>query len=674
MRSHSPARAAPIVAWTIFVLSLGVMGAMLAIREIDIPAAIAIAIWVAATALVGAIVASRRPRNACGWLLQGIALVIGLGIFAVDYAQRSVAEADRFPATEAVAWLAAWLTVPGFALFIFLLLLFPTGALPSPRWRPVARVAGVVVALTALSIALRPGPLEAVAQIRNPLGVSGAGSFLATTTSLSVAVLNLTGLLAVASLVLRYRRAATTEREQIKWVAYASGLLVATLFFAAVSPQATNEASFYLAMAGLVSIPAAVGIAILRHRLFDIDILINRTIVYLALTVAVVGIYAGAVVALSGVLRARVGLGTSLVATGVVAVLFHPIRSGLQGIVNRVMYGERDDPYVVLSRLARRVEDTVASEAVLPVIAETVAHSLRLPYAAIELEHGEGLETAAEWGEPRGELVRLPLTHHGEIVGRLAVSSRSAREELSSSDERLLSDLARQIGPAAHAVRLSRDLGRSHASQVTAREEERRRLRRDLHDGLGPELAGVTLGMGAVKNLLRNDPAEAERLLDTLRTRAQDIIESIRIVVRGLAPPEVDQLGLVAALRERASQLSLVDEAGGAAGMRIEVRAPEELPPLPAAVEVAAYRIAMEALANVVRHSGASSCRVHISNNEWLTIEVIDDGKGLPETYKAGVGLSSMRERAAEIGGSCLIERLDGGGTRVLARLPVSRQ
>jgi signal transduction histidine kinase len=415
----------------------------------------------------------------------------------------------------------------------------------------------------------------------------------------------------------------------------------------------------------------SIGIAVLRHHLFDVDLVINRTLVYGALTTSVVGLYVLVVGGLGMLLQTSENFFVSLLAAGVVAVLFAPLRNYLQRRVNHLMYGERDDPYAVLSRLGQRLEASLAPDAVLPAVVRTVREALKLPYAAIELERDGTFETVAAAGEPVEDPSRLPLAYGGEEVGRLAVGMRAGDDAFGPADRRLLDDLAHQIGVAVHAVRLadeamqlSADLQRSRERLVTAREEERRRLRRDLHDGLGPRLAAQTLKVGSARSLYRQDPAAADTLLAELEHDIESALSDVRRLVYDLRPPALDELGLVEAVREAAAQY-------GVNGVSISIRAPERLPLLPAAVEVAAYRIVQEALTNVVRHAGADSCLVRLSLNEVLELEITDDGVGLPADRRAGVGLSSMLERAAELGGTCVIEPAPSGGARVLARLPL---
>jgi signal transduction histidine kinase len=299
------------------------------------------------------------------------------------------------------------------------------------------------------------------------------------------------------------------------------------------------------------------------------------------------------------------------------------------------------------------------------------------------LKEREGFRSAAAYGSPTAEPEALPLIYQREEIGRLVIAPRAPGEEFSQGDRRLLEDLARQAEVAVHAVRLTTDLQRSRESLVTTREEERRRLRRDLHDGLGPTLASFALRLNAARKLVRPKPEDAEEMLSRLKDQTQDTVGDVRRLVYGLRPPALDDLGLVAAISQQAESHGFVY--GGysedAATMAVEEdrvvfssEAPEDLLPLPAAVEVACYRIVQEALTNVARHAHAKTCHVDLSVDRAggvLELEVRDDGVGMPETRRAGVGLSSMRERAEELGGTCVVEPGPEGGTRVLARLPL---
>jgi signal transduction histidine kinase len=493
----------------------------------------------------------------------------------------------------------------------------------------------------------------------------------------------------------RYRYiSGTVERQQIKWVVFgvAVGYLVTILFALPVllfPSQLADTGSLYFGavLATVLNVfpllvPISIGIAILRYRLWDIDVLINRTLVYGTLTACVVALYVLVVGSLGTLLQAQGNFIVSLLATGLVAILFQPLRERLQRVVNRLMYGERDDPYAVLSRLGERLEATLAPEAMLPTIVETVAQALKLPYAAIALGQRETLMTVASYGLPQQESVVLPLVYQTEPIGQFILAPRAPSEPFTPADRRLLEDIAHQVGIAAYAVRLTTDLQRSRERLVTAREEERRRLRRDLHDGLGPLLASQTLKLDAARNLFTQNPPAAERLLVELKAQTQTIIADIRRLVYDLRPPALDELGLVSALREQAAHYSEFN------GLQVSTEAPEQLPPLPAAVEVAAYRIALEALTNVARHAHARTCCIRLEltvpvdadrkqtnqRQDMLCLEILDDGVGLPKHYQRGVGMTSMRERAAELGGSCLVESAMIAGTRVLVRLPLPKE
>ncbi|HET7479891.1 MAG TPA: GAF domain-containing sensor histidine kinase, partial [Rubrobacteraceae bacterium] len=331
-----------------------------------------------------------------------------------------------------------------------------------------------------------------------------------------------------------------------------------------------------------------------------------------------------------------------------------------------LMYGERDDPYAVISRLGERQETTDAPDEVLLVIVETIKEALRVPYVAIKPRDDDAGGILAEVGEPIRETLRLPLTYQQAPVGELLIAPRAGSKGFSAADRRLLEDLARQAGVAVHSARLTRDLQRSREKLVTAREEERRRLRRDLHDGLGAQLAGPNIQTGVLRRLIPRDPAAADELAAELKTELQSAIADIRLLVYDLRPPALDDLGLVATLTQLATRYGAEDR-----GLRVTVEAPDNLPNLPAAVEVAVYRIAQEALTNVVRHARARTCVVRLAVDGEVRFEVADDGAGVPEEHAAGVGLLSMRERAAELGGTCAVRPGPEGGTRVLVRLPL---
>jgi signal transduction histidine kinase len=298
---------------------------------------------------------------------------------------------------------------------------------------------------------------------------------------------------------------------------------------------------------------------------------------------------------------------------------------------------------------------------------------------AITAGPAEGTGPAAAYGVTAGPVTRLPLQHQGAQVGALLLGPRAPGEQLTPGDMRLLGDLARQIGVAVHAVTLTADLQRSREQLVRAREEERRRIRRDLHDGLGPTLAALALNATTISELIPGNPQAAVQMADALQQEIRGTVADIRRLVYDLRPPTLDDLGLLAAIREVVWHCAdSVDRSWPtSAGMppKIALQTPDKLPALPAAVEVAAYRIVQEALTNVVKHAHAAHCLVRLAlRDDALQIEITDDGVGLPGERRAGVGLNSMRERAAELSGTCTIEVIEGGGTRVCACLPLPEE
>ncbi len=494
---------------------------------------------------------------------------------------------------------------------------------------------------------------------------------------------------ATAVMLYRYRRISTpVQRRQTRWlirgVVLAVAMVLTTELIVRLLPATLEQnllvhaAADTVRVAAALLVPAAIALAIARHRLWAVDLLLNRTLVYGTLTGIVIGLYVLVVGGLSTVLEGHSVVFVSLVATGLVALLVHPLRQRLQANVNRLLYGERDDPYLLLSRLGQRLEETLTPDAVLPTLVEMVARALKLPYVAIALPQDRGTAVVASHGTPVPSPLVLPLVYRQELVGQLLVAPRPGSDSLSAADQRVFSDLTRQAAVAVHASeltakarRLSAELQQANTRLVTLREEERRRLRRDLHDGLGPILASVTLQAENVRDLLRSDPAEADAVLADLTTQAQTAIADIRRVVYDLRPPALDDLGLIDTVRAHADRLNGRD-------LSVRVESQEELPPLPAAVEVAAYRIVQEALTNVVRHAGARTCVVDLrlgdtENGEALLVSVKDDGCGLHIPWSDGVGLHSMRARAAELCGTCTVASLSdpGHGTRVTAVLPL---
>jgi signal transduction histidine kinase len=488
----------------------------------------------------------------------------------------------------------------------------------------------------------------------------------------------------VVAQVRRYRHELDPAmRARTKWVVYgvctflAVALAVSLPYFAPGRfPGLVAAGSSYDTFQSIVSflavlvVPVCITIAMLVGNLFDVDVVISRTLVFAALSIAVTAGYLG-VVATIGVLAGRHGTRVApLVAATIIALVFGPLRSWLQARVRRLVYGLRAEPYAALTDLGQQLATSSADHDVPTQLVATIRRSLRAPYVAVAVADETGFPLAAQTGVPTVNQLALPMLHRGEQVGTLVVGYDD-RHRLSPADRSLLVDLASQAGGAIHAVQLTVSLRRSAAQLqlareqlVFAREESRRRLRRDLHDGLAPTLAAAGLTAATAADLVERDPIRSERLLGDLQRTLRAAIGDIRAIVEELRPPALDELGLMQALRERVSELGHAID--------IEVRGPDDLPTLPAAVEVAAYRICQEALMNVLKHSGTRHALVTVAIDDGLSLVVEDEGRGLGHRKPGGVGLASMRERAAELGGRCTLEEPATGGTRVSTWLPFS--
>jgi signal transduction histidine kinase len=624
-----------------------------------------------AFAAVGGLVVVRRPANRVGWLLSAAGLALGLLGSAEEYARRALLVAPgSLPGGQIAAYIMMWLPLLAIGMLVGVLpQVFPDGRPLSPRWRPAVWAGWVYALGGSLANALDDQPIEGLGDVRNPYPVALVRPFLPALLLMSVVCLVIAVAAGLATLVLRWRRARPDrrsagsrgggdERQQLKWfLAGLAPLLVPLAVHDAV--PAFGEVGFAIL---LPLLPIALGVAVLRYRLYDLDIVLNRAAVYTILSGLVALVYVG-VVGLAEVLAgADRALWTQVLAAVLAAAVLQPLRTRVQWLVDTLFYGERSRPYEALSQLGRLLEHAPEPRTVLPGLVGSVADALRLPYVAIETEEPDGPHVAAEHGRPVGEPDEFPMTYQDEVVGRLLVCAR-AGDAFNHADRRLLADLARHAGVAVHAVGLTLALQRSRAAMVTAREEERRRLRRDLHDGLGPALAGVTLGLHAAGELVRRDPDRAVAQLQTVQGQVEEAVRDIRRLVYGLRPPALDELGLVRAVQREAARFE------GRLAFAFDLPA-DGLGVLPAAVEAAAYRIACEALTNVARHADAQTCRVRMTRAEGLEVEIHDDGRGMAGPRVDGVGLAAMRERAEELGGTFVVDS-PGAGTRVLARLPI---
>lgn len=549
-----------------------------------------------------------------------------------------------------------FLKATGFVAFMSFCFTFPNGRL-RPRWLRwvlAAMLLWMVVWVAPAWTALDPS--EAV-------GIYLSLLFLA---------------LMVGVQIYRYRRLAdAVQRQQTKWFVFGFGivflavLLWTTIFVTLPLPPGPGRLATNLIGQGLLALlPVAfavcIGISLLRYRLWDIDILINRTLVYTALTALVVGLYALIVAGIGRLFHSENNLAISLLATGVIAVLFQPARAWLQRLANRWLFGERDDPAGVLSRLTSQLAGANSGASLLNSLVETIAISLKLPYVALHLFEADGsLAVATQTGRQPAHVETLPLLHQQETIGQLVVAPRSPGETLSAADQQLLAAIARLTATTARTIQLTDEVQEARVRTVSAREEERRRLRRDLHDGLGPVLAGQGLKLAAARQLLYDKPDVAAQLLDEVMNQSAATVAEVRRLVYALRPPTLDEFGLVGAIREH------VETVGAGTQLAITVDAPERMPEIPAAIEVAAFRIVQEALNNVQRHAQARHCDILVNLDGALVVTIRDDGIGLAATNKSGVGLQSMRERAAEVGGSCEISNGEAGGVTVHLALPL---
>ena len=618
-----------------------------------------------ALALVGVLLTTRMPEHPVSWVIAVFALSSAMFSLAHAYAVEAIVyDPGSLPVGMEAAWLDNWGWLPGLVLLpSALLLLMPDGRLPSYRWRPAAAalVLGSVGAVVAVS-SQDTFDLGGDAPVENPwarettaVGVIGVVGI----------ILLLGGVVAsLAAFAVRYQRSAGDERQQLRWVGASLALAVALgvvgIFLWGVVPGA----EVLPALASIV-LPAGIAVAILKLRLYELDLVVNRAAVYAVLTVGVVGSYVAVVGLVGATLSPGGDLVVSLVVTGVVAVCFQPARERVQRFVNRLMFGERDDPYTAIAGLGRTLASSLQPGEVLTTVVGTIGQTLALQYVGVapapESAGGQN-QVAAEFGTPGGEMLVVPLVHQGVSVGELRLAAR-AGERLRERDRRLIADLAPQVAATVHAVLLSDELHSARQRIVQLREEERRRIRRDLHDGLGPALAGLTFTLEAVRNLTGSDHERADKLLVSATEQVQSMIGDVRRLIYGLRPPALDQLGLAASLRGLAAQETSSDTS-------VTIDAPSSIPVLPAALEVATYWIAREALTNVKRHARASRCHLRVEvEPTLLRLEIADDGRGFAGA-PSGLGLHSMRERAAEIGGTCEIGSRVGGGTLVTASLP----
>ncbi|WP_214107472.1 sensor histidine kinase [Acrocarpospora catenulata] len=633
-----------------------------------------------ALATAGLVVLARYPRHPLGWLMSAFGGWWGFDGLASSWLVYATLHNPPLPGASAAFYIYHR---PGAGLALLLplvLLLFPAGKLPSGGWRVVSLISLALTSLLPLALLAAPSDIAQV--------TSGAGAFPAPVRALDLDPLYLplpdavwTGVLLVAQIclplsllapfvvvVLRYRTATGIDRTRMRWLLWAA--VVDLLVMLAFRLLPSWFGSVGLTVAVILTV-GSVAIGIVRPDLVDVDRLIGGTVVYGALLTLTFVLDLLVLGSAGRLLGARLNEGERLVlAVFAVAIVYAQLRHRLWRLVRRRVMGDRDDPYQVMSGLAERLERTDDSEAQLLTLARTVARAFRTRYVGVEITQVNGERLLVEDGERPTETRALPITYRGERIGRLLLPRQAARRNrLSDGDKRLLADLIRQAAAAARAVRLAEELQRSRERIVSAVEDERRRLRRELHDGLGPTLAAVASRIDTARITARRSAEKADPILGLARQELTGMLAEVRRLVHGLRPPALDDVGLVGAIRQQAERLR-------APGLTVRVEERGDLTGLPAAVEVAAYRIASEAVTNVVRHASAAECVVSLTRDteaECLDVVVVDDGVGFAaEAVVAGVGLVSLRERAAELGGSCTVGSAGPSGTRVWARLPLA--
>ena len=637
-----------------------------------------------ALATAGMLVATRRPESPFGWIVGAYGLMVGFEGVAIGYAlalgrpgvPRLVGDGT------AVAWMGTWIAPLANALLTLALLLVPDGRLPSPRWRPVAAFVVVGGALGAVSGAFAPGTLANGQP--NPLGIAGAADLLPQLRSLSRTLLLIGFAAAVVSLAVRFREARGEERRQLKWVAAGASVWVLATLAVRVNPAFLTPFLGIIYLTGLVAFVAAVTVAILRYRLYDIDLVISRAIVYGALGLCITATYI-AVVAGVGTLagtRGEPNLVLSLVAAALVAVIFQPARQRLQRLANRLVYGQRASPYEVLADFSERIAGALSVDEVLPRMAEAAAHGVGATRSRVRVYVPGGQERAVAWPAVAlaGPFDRtVPVSHQGTPVGEIAIS-KSGGEPITAAEDRLLADLAAQAGPAFKNVRLDlelqtrlEELQASRQRIVHAQDAARRRLERDLHDGAQQHLVALAVTARLARQMVDRDPRRAASLLDDLVEQATGAVAALRDVARGVFPAILAERGLPAALAGHVARTcpgTTFESDARLAGARF-----------PPEMEAGVYFCCLEALQNAAKHAPGAAATLRLTAEDGaLVFALRDEGPGFdplergtaaPGGSGTGAGLLNMADRMAALGGTLAIATAPGQGTTVTGRAPV---
>lgn len=544
------------------------------------------------------------------------------------------------------------------ASYLFFLLLFPEGQF-KPPWTSVL----AWLWLVHLAINLVPPYIFGAPIIEIPF--AWTYGFIAIAHVLTFIVL-----------VYRYSQETSVgTRRQLFWLMMSICIYVAAGILGNVAPLFSEDGHGFARMivqiavySSLMFVPFSIGLIVLERRSKHLPNAFNRTMVYIVLSVLIVSAYALLVGSIGFLIQGKAHAVVTMLATGLLAVMFQPFRSGVQRAVNQLVYGKRDDPYRILSKLTEQLESSLTHKSLLYSVAEKVANALHIPYAAIETYSQAGIEQFTVYGMPTEDTVSIELEVKGMAVGRLILGVHRLEEALPPGTRHMIEDLVRQVSIAVQTYSLADDLHRSRERLVNAREEERRRLRRDLHDGLGSSLASMTLHLNEAIHHHLDHPERSKQALETVQQQMRESIADIRRLVYSLRPPALDEFGLAFALQELTLQVQTPS-------LQISLEVTDRELALSAAAEAAVYRIVQEALTNVVRHAHASKCHIHLEiDSGILHIRISDNGRGMPAHAKPGIGVRSIRERTEELGGAFELESMPGNGTKIHVCLPIEER
>lgn len=654
-------------------VALGVAGAAGVLAIVSIAGGSGVHEWAIAAFVpgyvgAGYLLARHRPDVPFGWLYLLAAFAAGMAGLGAAYCGAALAEG--WPGADWGAWVTSWALPLEGALGATAILYFPDGRIQGRAWRMAAWTPFAVVAASCLLTMVVPGNLvllhdtsPAVGALPNPAGLEAMAGLVGVQKVLKLSV---DVALTLVSLVIavRFLRAKGLRRRQLKWMALdqvAAPVVIIPIIILAPGLFFPAAVVAHLLDDGILTF------TILRWRVLGIDVVVRRSVLVAAMLGTALGTYV-AMVAVVGAVLGGTGPLVSAVAATAAVFAFAPLSAAMRARVNRLFYGRRDDPYAVIAALVRHLSAASDPEEGVRRLVDTLAEELRLPFVELTSESGD-LVVVRGSQESGDEPLSFPLRHHGVRVGTLRVGHRRGQSSMSPGEQGLLIEISDEVGAAVHSAVLVQELGEARERLVLTREEERRRLQRDLHDGLGPQLTAVTLKMDAARNRLRRDPDGAEALLAESSADARAAVKDVRRLVYALGDPSLDALGLVAALQDHIDRFQ-----HGRDDLTVTFTASTPMAALPLAVEVAAFRIASEALNNAVRHGEAHHCHIDLAADVALHLVIQDDGNGFSTEWISGVGIRSMRERAAELGGSCRIGPTSNGGTRVTATIPLPRQ